>query len=109
MNLRLTAEILEDGDDRLGPVGAGEYPHRGLSSPQVPAESLALSGIESKALVVHRPEHAARHEPRDEARRRRHREDQPDAGSLARAPGACLVGLQLAVLVEDEDADGVEP
>ena len=58
--------------------------------------------------MVERAQNAAADDAREQRRRCDHGEDQADARAFADAPAAELVRLDVSLVVEDEDADGIE-
>jgi len=57
---------------------------------------------------MQRAEEAAREDTGEQGRRREDGQYEADPGALAHAPLAELVGLDLALVVQDEDTDGVQ-
>src|SRR5271170_2741616 len=74
---------------------------------QLPADPLAIGLVESQVLVVERAQQPAADQACGEPDRGAQRHDGADAGTLAPAALADLVRLELALLVQDQDAHGI--
>jgi hypothetical protein len=74
---------------------------------QLPADPLPIGFVESQALVVKRAQQPAAYQAHGEPDRGEQRQDQADTGALAHAALADLLDLDLALLVQDQDADSV--
>src|SRR3954447_12069261 len=70
------------------------------------ANALTVARFETKILVVERAQHSAADDG-PSANWSYHSENQSDARTLAYAALADLLGLDLTLVVQDQDADGV--
>jgi hypothetical protein len=71
------------------------------------AYALAVGLTESEVLVVQGPCQAAAEQACGQPKRGNQRHRRTDADSFAEGAFADLVGLKLALVVQDQDADGI--
>ena len=104
------------GPTELGELGGDvdrdrrvdEHAHRGLTGRELGRDPLAVRGLEAEALVVEGAQQPAADHAGEQGRRGDDRQHEADPGTLADAALAELVGLDLALVVEGEDADRIE-
>src|ERR1019366_4317477 len=107
MSLRGPAQIGELVRHKGG-FGNGRQPADSrLAAGQLRAEPLAIGLVEAQALVVQRAQQPAADQADAEPDRGDQRQDQADTGTLAHAALADLPRFDLALVVKDQDADGV--
>jgi hypothetical protein len=107
VDFRLSAQLLElASDDACFLVGLGEDANRSPAGNQLRSHSIAVVLIEAEILVVKRTKHSAGYHCAHAYWRRQHSEDEPNAGALADAAASELVSLDVAIGLEDKDADG---
>ena len=85
-----------------------EHAHGGLAAGELGRDPVAVLGLEAETLVMEGAQEPAADDAGEQGRRGDHRQHEADPGALADAALAELVGLELAFVIEDEDADGVE-
>src|SRR5271154_6307613 len=107
MSLRGPAQLCQLVRPELG-LGTGSQPAAGRFAPlQLPANPLAVGRVNAQALVVKRAEQPAAPQANDETDGGEQGQDQADTDTQADAALAHLMSLDLALLVQGQDADGV--
>jgi len=107
MSLRGAAQIGQLASHKIGFGNRSQHADSRFAPGQLPADPLAIGLVESQALVVQRAQQPAAYQADGEPDGGEQRQDQTDTGALAHAALADLLDLDLALLVEDQDADGV--
>ncbi len=108
MRLGLATETCEHIGHRARLVLSHQHAHGGLAVGQLRREPVAIPGVEAETLVMERTHDRTTDDPGDQRGRRNGGQDQADTGALANAPPTELLGLDLSLVVQDEDADRVE-
>ena len=107
MSLRGTAQRGELVSHDGGFGDGSQHAHSRFAPFQLAADPLAIGLVQSQILVVKRAQQPAAYQACGKPDRGDQRHDRADTGTLAPAAFADLVGLELALLVQDQDAGGI--
>src|SRR5262245_59208403 len=107
MSLRGAAQLAELGSYDSGFGDGSQHADGRLAAFQLVADPLAIRIIESQILVVERAQQPTAYQPCGQPDGGDQGHDGADTGTLAPAALADLVSLELALLVQDQDADRI--